>query len=130
MDFRGTDPAAAVARVEAWKGRLAELAADTKAMSERLDQLRCTHHDPNHIVEVTVDSGGMLLDVQFSERIKRVQPEDVSRTLMETVAEARRRVSEETAQVIGETMGEDSAAGQAIAERLRHDGVPSSPAEL
>ncbi|WP_051326330.1 YbaB/EbfC family nucleoid-associated protein [Glycomyces tenuis] len=130
MDFRGTDPAAAVARVEAWKDRLDKLAADTKAMNERLEGLRCTHHDPNRIVEVTVDSGGMLLDVSFSERIKRVRPEDASRALMETLAEARRRVSEETAQVIGETMGEDSAAGQAIAERLRSGLVPSSPAEL
>ncbi|MEU6857585.1 YbaB/EbfC family nucleoid-associated protein [Glycomyces sp. NPDC046736] len=128
MDFRGTDPAAAVARIEEWKARLDTMAANTRAMSERREGLRCTHQDPNHIVEVTVDSSGALIDVRFSERIKRVQPDDVSRTLMETITEARRLASEQTAEIIGETMGEDSAAGQAIAERLRTGKFPSTPA--
>lgn len=127
MDFRGTDPDAAVEQVNAWRERVGRLAADTKAMNERLRELRCTLHDPNRVVEVTVDSSGTLLDVHFSDRIRRVPPEDVARTLMETLEEARRRMSEESAQVIGETMGEDSRAGQAVAERLRDRLVPTGP---
>jgi DNA-binding protein YbaB len=127
MDFRGTDPDAAIGQVDAWRERVDKLAADTRAMNERLRELRCTLHDPNRIVEVTVDSSGTLLDVHFSDRIRRVPPEDVARTLMETLAEAKHRMSEESAQVIVETMGEDSHAGQAIAERLRDRLLPAGP---
>ncbi|MCD0443099.1 YbaB/EbfC family nucleoid-associated protein [Glycomyces sp. A-F 0318] len=127
MDFRGTDPEAAIERVAAWRARVDKMAADTRAMSERLEELRCTLGDPNRVVELTVDSGGMLLDLRFSERIRRIPPEEASRIVMETLGEARRRVSEETARVIGETMGEDSRAGQAIADRIRDRLVPAGP---
>lgn len=114
-------------RLQAWKGRIDQLAADTQAMSDRMQELRVTVSDANHIVEVTVDSTGNLLDLQLSERSRRVETEFVSRTIMETIRQAKARVAEQAAEIIESTLGTESGAGRAIAERVRTQLTP--PAE-
>jgi DNA-binding protein YbaB len=114
-------------RLQAWKGRIDQLAADTQAMSDRMQELRVTVSDPNRMVEVTVDSTGNLLDLQLSERSRRVETEYVSRTIMETIREAKARVAEQAAEIIESTLGTESGAGRAIADRVRTQLMP--PAE-
>lgn len=116
---RMLDPEGSRERLAAWQGRIDRLAADTKLMSDRLESLRVTVADANGLVTVTVDSTGNLLDMVFSERIKRQSPEVVSRTAMETIREAKQQVAERSGEIIEATLGSDSAAGRAIAERVR-----------
>jgi hypothetical protein len=58
------EPGAAMERLAAWKGRIDQLAADTKAMSDRLAMLRVTAEDDTRMVKVTLDSQGALLDIR------------------------------------------------------------------
>lgn len=116
---RMLDPEGSRERLAAWQGRLDRLAEDTKLMSDRLESLRVTLADANGLVTVTVDSTGNLLDMVFTERIKRQTPEVVSRTAMETIREAKRQVAAQSTEIIEATLGPDSVAAQAIAERVR-----------
>ena len=118
------DPEASRDRLVAWKGRIDQLAADTQAMSEQMERLRVTVMDPDRVVEVTVDSTGNLVDVLFSERIRRVTPEEVSRALMATIRAAKAQVADRSAEIIESTLGPDSSAGRAIAERVRKQLTP------
>ncbi|MDA1365309.1 YbaB/EbfC family nucleoid-associated protein [Glycomyces algeriensis] len=113
------DPEGSRERLAAWQGRIDRLAEDTKLMSDRLEALRVTVADSNGLVTVTVDSTGNLVDMVFSERIKRQSPEVVSRTAMETIREAKQQVAERSSAIIEATLGSDSLAGRAIAERVR-----------
>jgi DNA-binding protein YbaB len=113
------DPDGARERVAEWKGRIDQLTANTAEMRERLLDVRETATDTNRIVEVTVDSTGELVDLRLTDRIQRVAPDVVARTILTTVAAAKAKVAARTADIVGETMGSDSAAGRAIAERLR-----------
>lgn len=113
------DPDDANAYLHRWKDRVDQLAANTQAMSDRLAALRATATDGDGLVEVTVDSGGVLVDVRFTERIHRVAPDAVARAVLAAQGKARRLAGERTRVIIDETMGPDSAAGRAIAERLR-----------
>ncbi|MFG3339727.1 YbaB/EbfC family nucleoid-associated protein [Glycomyces sp. NPDC048151] len=114
-------------RLAAWKGKIDQLAADTQAMSDRMQELRVTVSDPNYMVTVTVDSSGTLLDLQLTERSRRVELQHVSQTIMETIRAAKAQVAEQAKEIIESTLGEDSAAGRAIAERVRNQLIP--PAE-
>ncbi|NES16874.1 YbaB/EbfC family nucleoid-associated protein [Micromonospora sp. PPF5-17] len=112
------DPDGAMDRLAAWKGRIDQLAADTKAMSDRLQELRVTVADGNGLAEVTVDSSGALLDLRLGSRIQRVAPEVVARTIMDTIREAKRQLADRSQEIIADTVGTESAAARAIAERV------------
>jgi DNA-binding protein YbaB len=115
------DPDAARERVAAWKGRIDKLAADTQAMSDRLQQVRVTASDPGGLAEVTVDSTGALVGLRLTDRIQRTAPDVVAQAVMSLLQQARGQVASQSQEVIAETMGSESAAGRAIAEQVgRH----------
>ncbi|MEU5940095.1 YbaB/EbfC family nucleoid-associated protein [Micromonospora sp. NPDC047548] len=112
------DPDSAMERLSAWKGRIDKVAADTKSMSNRLQQLRVTAADGNGMVEVRIDSVGALVDLQLGRQIQRVAPDVVARTIMNTIREAREKLADRSQEIIAETVGTESAAARAIAERV------------
>ncbi|MFC3491260.1 YbaB/EbfC family nucleoid-associated protein [Glycomyces rhizosphaerae] len=116
-------------RLAAWKGKIEQLASDTQAMSNQMQDLRVTMSDPNHMVTVTVDSTGTLLDLQLSERSRRVELQYVSQAVMDTIRAAKAQVAEQAKVIIETTLGGDSAAGRAIAERVRSQLMPPADPE-
>lgn len=112
------DPDGAREHLSAWKGRIDRLAADTRAMSDRLEQLRVTASADNGLAEVTIDHTGALVDLRLTERIQRVAPEAVARTIMSTIAQARRMAADRSREIIADTVGTDSPAARAIADRV------------
>ncbi|MFI6783984.1 YbaB/EbfC family nucleoid-associated protein [Micromonospora sp. NPDC050276] len=112
------DPGGAMDRLAEWKGRLDQLATATDAMSDRIQELRVTAADDNGLVEVTVDSVGALVDLRLGQRVQRVAPDVVARTIMATIAAAKRQLADRAQEIIGDTLGTDSPAARAIAERV------------
>ncbi|WP_213002800.1 YbaB/EbfC family nucleoid-associated protein [Winogradskya consettensis] len=112
------DPDESVAYLRGWKSRIDRVAADTQAMSDRLGELRVTAEDEGGLVEVTIDSGGVLVDARFSERIQRVAPDVVSRALMAALRAAKVRAAERSRQIISDTVGDESVAARTIAARV------------
>ena len=118
MDDRVLNPDDARQRLDAWKGRIDKLASDTKAMSDQFQQLQVTRKDPEGMAEVTVDSTGSLIGLRLTREIERSSPEIVAATIMSTIRGAKAELAERTQEIIAETVGTDSAAGRAIAERV------------
>jgi DNA-binding protein YbaB len=118
MDNRTLDPDDARERLAAWKGRIDRLAADTKAMSERFEQLQVTTRDPGGLTEVTVDSTGGLVALRLTREIERATPDEVADTIMRTIRAAKAELADRTEEIIEDTVGTESAAGRAIAERV------------
>jgi DNA-binding protein YbaB len=112
------DPDGARARLAAWKGRIDKLAADTKSMSDQLQDLRVTAADANGLTEVTVDATGMLLELRLTDRIHHTDPNVVARTIMGTIRDARTRIADRSQEIIAETVGTESPAARAIAESV------------
>jgi DNA-binding protein YbaB len=118
MDDRVLNPDDARQRLEAWKGRIDKLAADTKTMSDRFQQLQVTRKDRDGIVEVTVDSTGSLLALKLSRDIDRSAPDVIAATIMSTIREAKAELADRSQEIIAETVGTESPAARAIAERV------------
>src|SRR5690349_14471832 len=112
------DPDSSRAYLQDWKGRIDRAALATQAMADRLGDLRISAVDGNGLVEVTIDSSGVVIDVRFTERIQRVAPDVVSRAVLTALGTARRKAAELSRQIIDETMGPGSTAGRVIEERL------------
>ena len=111
------DPDGARDRLEAWKGRIDKLAADTRTMSERFQNVRVTVNDQNGLAQVTVDSTGALVDLRLTDRIHRVPPDEVARAILATLGKARGELADRSQEIIADTVG-DSPAARAIAERV------------
>ncbi|HEV7651761.1 MAG TPA: YbaB/EbfC family nucleoid-associated protein [Actinophytocola sp.] len=118
MDNRTLDPDDARERLAAWKGRIDKLAADTKAMGDRFSQLEVTTRDPGGLAEVTVDSTGGLVALRLTREIERVTPDEVADTIMRTIRAAKAEIADRSEEIIEETVGTESAAGRAIADRV------------
>lgn len=112
------DPDGAMERIAAWKGKIDKLAADTRTMSDRLQELRVTAADRDGMTEVTIDASGALADLRLSERIYRATPEAVAQTIMKTIRDARLQLADRSQEIIAETVGTESVAARAIAERV------------
>jgi DNA-binding protein YbaB len=112
------DPDDAADYLHDWKAKIDRKAADTQAVSDRLGRLRVSAEDGNGLTEVTIDSAGALVDIRFSERIQRVAPEAVARAVLAAHRAARRTAGERTRQIVADTLGSDSPAARAIAERM------------
>lgn len=141
MDDRVLTPDDARERLDAWKGRIDKLAADTKSMSDRFQALRVTTKDRANLVEVTVDSSGSLVDLKLSRDIDRSSPDVIAGTIMSTIRDAKAELAARSQEIIADTVGTDSPAARAIADQVgahllgqaggsgeRHDDV--EPASL
>src|SRR4051794_27915399 len=112
------EPGAAVDRLGAWKGRVDQPAADTKAGSTRLGELRGTAADDNRVVGGPAAAQGTLAALRLGRRIQQVEPDTVARTIMNTIGEARRRTADRAQEIIAETVGTESPAARAMATQV------------
>lgn len=112
------EPDGARERLAAWKSRIDQLAAGTRAMSDRLQELRVTATDRDGMAEVTVDSTGALVDLRLGPLIHRFEPDVVAGTIMQTIHEAKAMLADRAQEIIEETLGTESPAARAIAERV------------
>jgi len=122
------DPDSAREQVAQWRERIGKMAIDTKAMSDRLRDVRMTASDRNRLVEVTIDANGRLMDLRLGDRIRHVAPDVVARTIMQTIAAASRQLAERAQQIIAETVGTESPAAREIAERVGRQLQPPDQA--
>lgn len=118
MDDRVLTPDDARERLDAWKGRIDKLAADTKSMSDQFQALQVTTRNPNNLVQVTVDSSGSLVDLKLSRDIDRSSPDVLAGTIMSTIRDAKAQLAARTQEIIADTVGTDSPAARAIADQV------------
>lgn len=131
MDEKILDPDGARERLNAWKGRIDKLAADTKAMSDQLQNVQVTAADAHGLTEVTVDSTGALVNIRLTDRIQRTDPAVVAAAIMGTLRDARNKVADRSQEIIAETVGTESVAARAIADSVdRQLRTPDDDAEV
>lgn len=114
------DPDASREYLRSWKDDVDRMAARAAAMSEQMERLRVTARDDNGLAEVTIDSAGVLVGLELTDRIRRFEPEVVARAVMSALREARAKAADRAHDIAVETMGPDSLSARTIADRMRH----------
>jgi DNA-binding protein YbaB len=113
------DPDASRAYLRSWKENVDRTAERAAAMSEQLERLRVTARDGNGLAEVTINSSGVLVGLDLTDRIRHVEPGMVARAVMTALREARAKAADRAHDIAVETMGPDSLSARTIADRMR-----------
>ena len=113
------DPDASREYLRSWKGDVDRMAARAAAMSEQMERLRVNARDGNGLAEVTIDSAGVLVALELTDRIHRFAPDVVARAVMSALREARAKAAERARDIAVETMGPDSFSARTMADRMR-----------
>jgi DNA-binding protein YbaB len=113
------DPDASREYLRSWKDDVDRMAARAAAMSDQMERLRVTARDGNGVAEVTIDSAGVLVRLELTDRIHRFAPDVVARAVMSALREARTRAADRAHDIAVETMGPDSFSARTIADRMR-----------
>ena len=113
------DPDASRAYLRSWKEKADQTAARANAMAEQLQRLRITAADDNGLAEVTIDSSGVLLDLELTDRIHRYAPDAVARAVLSALRAARQKAARQAHDIAVEAMGPDSLSARTIADRMR-----------
>jgi len=113
------DPDASRAYLRSWKEKADQAAARAQAMAEQLQRLRVTAADDNGLAEVTIDSSGVLLDLELTDRIHRYAPDAVARAVLSALRAARQKAARQAHDIAVEAMGPDSLSARTIADRMR-----------
>jgi DNA-binding protein YbaB len=113
------DPDASREYLRSWKENVDRTAERATAMSEQMERLRVTTRDENNLVVVTIDSTGVLVGLELTDRIHRFEPAVTARAVMSALREARAKAADRVHDIAVETMGPDSLSARTTADRMR-----------
>ena len=88
-------------------------------MTEQLARLRTTAEDDNGLAEVTIDSSGVLVHLELTDRIHRFEAGTVARAVMLALRAARAKAAQRAHEIAVETMGAGSLSARTTADRMR-----------
>ncbi|MEV6849322.1 YbaB/EbfC family nucleoid-associated protein [Actinoplanes sp. NPDC051411] len=108
----------ALQRIEQWQQGFEERAAKARALNERTSGLTATAREGDGIVEVTVGSGGQIAGLRLDEEIRRQPATTTARQILDAIRSAKASLAREFERATAETVGLDSAAGQALMRSL------------
>ena len=107
---------AAARRLDEWESSMADQAARARDLSARTQALTGAARSADGLVEVTVDSSGLLADLRLDERVRQHSAAHTARQILAVTRDARadllRRITEATTDVLGT----EEPAARAIVE--------------
>jgi DNA-binding protein YbaB len=108
----------ALERIEQWQRGFEERAVQARALTERTSCLAATAQAGDGIVEVTVGSDGHVTGLRLGEEIRRQPAATTARQILDAIRSAKASLAGEFARATAETVGLDSATGQALMSSL------------
>jgi YbaB/EbfC DNA-binding family protein len=108
----------ALERIDEWQHGFEQRAAQARALTERTSSLSATAREGDGVVEVTVGSGGQITGLRLDEKIRRQPAATTARQILVAISVAKASLVRDFAQVTADTVGLDSATGQAVMNSL------------
>lgn len=120
---------AATRRLDDWEASLAARAARAKALAAQVQALVGTAASPDRMVEVSVDSSGLLVDLRLDERTRQNSAADTARQILQTSRAARADLLRKVADAAAHTLdaGDPTAAALVDSYRRRLDPDYGTP---
>ncbi|OLR92376.1 YbaB/EbfC family nucleoid-associated protein [Actinokineospora bangkokensis] len=123
-----SDPLANVQRlVDEWERDAVEKAARYEAMRQEVERISLTGSAAEGAVRVTVGSNGIPSGVEMTDRVSRMQPQEIAAAVLAAMRDAQSRYPAELARVVGETVGDTEAGRHIVATAERNFPPPEDP---
>lgn len=129
----GTD--ASERMIDDWTRRVQEQAQRYQAMASRVQELSVTERSADNVVQVTINSKGLLTNLTIAESAQGKRMDELSAQIMRTVQAAQSRIPVLLQQAMAETIGtEDETAAKVFAEAKKTfpeppEDEPAAPTE-
>jgi len=92
-------------------GQYQRLRSGLDDLQDRLGEMRVSAESADGLIKATVDPRGQLVDLRLDRRVYReLDPEQLSRAIVETTAKAAGRSTEEVTELMAEYLPADSGA--------------------
>jgi hypothetical protein len=117
--FDGRDLGDTERMVDDWQDGIEARAAGARELSIRLAALSASARSADGLVEVMVGATGDLVGLELAEGIRERPAAETAREILTTLRAARISLIEAVKAVAAETVGADSATGQAVIASYR-----------
>ncbi|MFI7305868.1 YbaB/EbfC family nucleoid-associated protein [Micromonospora aurantiaca] len=107
---------AAARRLDEWESSLTDRAARARDLSARTQALTGTARSADGLVEVTVDTSGLLTGLRLDERVRQHSAAHTARQILAVTRDARADLLRQLTAATTETLGADDPAARAIVE--------------
>jgi hypothetical protein len=112
--FDGRDLDDAERLVDDWQAGIEARAAAARELSERLAGLTASARSDDDLVTVTLGASGVMTGLELADGIRRQPAADTARSILETMRAAQATLTAAATEITAETVGADSATGQAV----------------
>jgi DNA-binding protein YbaB len=102
--------------VDDWERDAAEKATRYQAMSREVQQVSITGSAADGAVTVTVGANGIPTAVTMTPKVRQLEPERIAAAVMEAMRQAQSRYPERLAEIMSQTVGDDSTTRHLLAE--------------
>lgn len=106
-------------RLNQWKAKMEDHAANMAAANEELTAITATCMHPNGTATVTVDSGGHMISLELSSEVRRQNPQATARHILETLTEAKQEAARLTTEIASRHFGADSPTTKVLADNAK-----------
>lgn len=107
---------ASQALLDSWSRRAQEQVARADALQRDMDRLSVTRWSPGREVRVTLDSAGLLQDVEFTEAARSRSAAGLSRLVLTALRAATEELGARAQEVAAEHVGPDGLASSMAAQ--------------
>ena len=102
--------------VDDWERNAEEKAQRYQEMSSQVSQVSITGSAADGAVRVTVGANGIPTDVVMGPKVRELAPERIAAAVMEAMRDAQSRYPEKLAEIMAQTVGDDTTTRHLLAE--------------
>ena len=115
----GFDGARTEQELERWAAGVTAKAERYQEMQRQVTGVTGSATSRDGVVTVVVDSGGAVTDIRFTDGIRNHTGDALSRLVSETMRTAQSRITDQVAEIMRTTVGDDPATVEAVVSNYR-----------
>jgi DNA-binding protein YbaB len=102
-----------------WAADVEAKAARYQSMSAQVAEVAVTESSPDDVVRVTVGASGLVTDLRISDRGREMSGAELSALVLTTMRRAQSRITDQVADVMQRTVGDDPATVASVVDSYR-----------
>ncbi|GGQ71044.1 YbaB/EbfC family nucleoid-associated protein [Couchioplanes azureus] len=112
--FDGQNLGGAERLIDDWQEEIEKRAAQGRELARRMAHLTASARSSDNLVELTVDSSGVVTDIRLDEGIRQQSAARTAREILATIGSARAALRDKAESVVADTVGVDTETGRAV----------------
>jgi DNA-binding protein YbaB len=123
----GADPDEAERRIQQWAQGFAEKAQRYQEVQAQTERLRLSASSPDGRIKVTVRADGSVTDLEFTDKIRSMPPNELAAQILSTMHRAQADIASKVGETMAATLGdEDQQTRSMMLDNLR-ERFPEQP---